>query len=269
MFFIASKLIWPLLSPLNFLFLLFLAGVLLMPLFRRAGKVVVGAAVILFLIFGLMPVGPELMAGIENQYSRPAQAPEKVDGIIVLGGALESELIVARDTLVVNNAAERILEGLRLARLYPDAKLVFSGGEGQLHSINHPESVDIRDFISTYGGVDAARPLYEEKSRNTYENAVFTRALIKPGPGQHWILVTSAFHMPRAVRVFESAGWSGIVPWPVDYRTSGTVSAFPDKLNVAGNFMMLDMALHEYVGMLSYRLSGKTGEKPGKPAASS
>ena len=258
MFFALSKIVWALVSPLNFLLLLLAAGLLFFCIWRRAGVFLLCAGAALFVIAGFFPLGQNLLAGLENRYERPAMPP-RVDGIVVLGGAFETALSAARGEPAVNDGAERIIEGLRLARLHPNALLVFSGGEGRLRPAGRSEAEDAKSFLRA-AGFDPDNAVYEDESRNTWENAVFTKDMVMPLRGETWILVTSAYHMPRAMAVFASAGWT-VVPWPVDYRTDGRKRFLPERLDADGNFYETDVALHEYAGLLAYRLTGKIASR--------
>ena len=92
-----------------------------------------------------------------------------------------------------------------LARLYPQAKLVFSGGSAAL--IFHKEKeADAAHKLWRELGVPESQMVFENQSRNTFENAVFTQALVHPKKGERWLLVTSALHMPRAMGVFRALG---------------------------------------------------------------
>ena len=104
-------------------------------------------------------------------------------------------------------------------------------------------------------GIDPERLLLEGRSRNTAENASLSLALANPSANETWVLVTSAFHIPRAMRSFEAAGWTGLVAWPVDYRTS----RFTDHIgwDLTGNLQVLNTAIREQVGQLAYRLTGR------------
>ncbi|RUX98833.1 YdcF family protein, partial [Mesorhizobium sp. M7A.F.Ca.US.005.03.2.1] len=105
-------------------------------------------------------------------------------------------------------------------------------------------------------GVAADRMILENKSRNTYENAVFTKELVTPKPGETWLLVTSAFHMPRAKALFDKAGFA-TVPWPVDYRTSGREGVGLFRDNPADSLQATTMAIREWIGLFAYWLSGR------------
>ena len=111
-------------------------------------------------------------------------------------------------------------------------------------------------------GLDVARILFEERSRNTQENAVLTRQLVRPGPDERWLLVTSAYHMPRSIGVFRAAGWP-VIAYPVDYRTAAQIDlravlAGLAEPNVAKRLMELDLAVKSWVGLVAYWLMGRT-----------
>lgn len=256
MFFVVSKVLWSFLAPLNLILLMVVAGGILFHWGRRAAIYLWAASALLFICLGLLPVGPLMMANLENKYQRPATLPDAVDGIIVLGGAFETSISHNRQDLALNEGADRVFEAIRLARLYPDAVLVFSGGEGKLRTYNHTEAQDTVYFLESIG-FDADRPVYEDRSRNTYENALFTSEMMPEAAGKKWLLVTSAYHMDRAVKVFHTQGWGGIIPWPVDYRTTGREGLWPQRFDVSGNIYKFELAMKEYTGQLAYRLTGK------------
>jgi uncharacterized SAM-binding protein YcdF (DUF218 family) len=258
MFFIASKIAWLILSPLPLVLILFvLAAVGIVLSWTRTALFLVFAGIFIYIALGLLPIGPDLVAGLENRYQRPDKNLGKVAGIIVLGGSFETELSAMRGVPIANANIERVLEGLRLAKLYPDAKLVFSGGEGDLLHQDHPESSDVASFIKLYGLNVPQHVIYEGKSRNTLENLAFTRALVKPQAGEKWVLVTSAWHMQRSVEAAREAGWPDIIPYPADYRTDGTMADMSQMVYVSRNLYLADLALHEYAGMIAYELRKK------------
>jgi uncharacterized SAM-binding protein YcdF (DUF218 family) len=196
---------------------------------------------------------------IENRFAPPA-LPDEIDGVVVLGGAVEEQISARRGQAALNDGAERVTALVELARRYPDARLVVSGGTGSLvGGPGHPARA-LEAFYREQG-LDLGRITFEERSRNTQENAALTRQLVRPGPDERWLLVTSAYHMPRSVGVFRQAGWP-VIAYPVDYR-SGSVDlrsmlgrlAEPD---LAARLIELDLAIKSWVGLLAYRLMGRT-----------
>lgn len=248
MSFVVSKLAWLVLQPTNLLLILLLLATLL-----RWRGLALGLLALLALVVTL-PVGLWLVQPLEERFARPATLPDAVAGIIVLGGAQESTIAARRGSLAVNDAAERLIEGLALAYRYPEAKLVFSGGSGALLPGDPKERVVNEQFLALMQ-VDQQRMIQEDRSRNTWENALFSQELVAPEPGETWLLVTSAAHMPRSVGIFRAVGWP-VVPWPVDYRSSG--SDLVDRLEASQRLLELDRAAREWLGLLAYHLMGRT-----------
>ena len=171
---------------------------------RRLGMVLawIGAAGLLAASF--LPIDTWVLAPLENRFPAVHDMPDPIDGIIVLGGAIDPRLTAAHGMTALNNAAERITAFVALARRYPKAKLVFTGGSGSLGG--GPREADAAERLLGELGLDTARVQFERESRDTYENAIFSKRLAMPEPGERWILVTSASHMPRAVGIFRRAG---------------------------------------------------------------
>jgi uncharacterized SAM-binding protein YcdF (DUF218 family) len=256
--FILSKLFWVFMSPGNILVLLLLCGGFL-ALSRSKGwqdfgrKLEFNIAFLLFFI-AIFPIGDWLLTPLENCF--PPVKPDRVDGIIVLGGGENPHVTELRGQPVIGESANRYIEFASLARQYPQAKLVFSGGSGRLTPDAQLKDAEVAKQIMASIGMPADRITFEDQSRNTYENAIKTAMLIHPTPQQKWLLVTSAWHMPRAMEVFRKAGWN-VYAAPADYVTSG---GFSSKLqfNLSDHLMTMTIAMHEYYGLLAYRLMGYT-----------
>lgn len=255
MSFILSKVLWPFASPANFLVLLAVVA-LAVQLFgrRRLGLALNALFTALLVALMLLPVGARLIYPLEARFPQPI-LPERVDGVIVLGGAVDPSASAAWGRPTVNHAADRMTEFAWLARKYPEARLVFTGGSGSLSRPDMTEAPIARAVFERMGApVD--RILFEDKSRNTFENAVFTRELVRPQPGETWVLITSAYHMPRSVGIFRKLGWT-VLPDPVGYYT-GEDSTTRIGPNLAGDLSLIDEAVHEWLGLLTYRLLGRT-----------
>lgn len=250
-----SKALWFVARPGTFALLLACIGLLLIWRNRRWGRWPLLAGLGFYVVVIATPLAPWVVMPLEDRFGRPAETPARVDGVIVLGGAVDQNLTEARSIPALNGAAERMTELVALARRYPEARLVFTGGQGSLVHGGLTEA-DVARRLFTSLGVPEGRVIYEDEARNTWENAVFTRRLIEPGPGETWLLVTSASHMPRSVGAFRRAGWQ-VVPWPVNYRTGHTLAAlydapFPERLQ------MLESGLREWLGMAVYRALGRS-----------
>lgn len=259
MFFYLSKFLWFVTSPDNLLVIVLGIGGLL--LWTRRGKTIgrwiVLAVVGVVLLIAVFPVGQTMVSVIEDRFPAVRNLPDRVDGIVVLGGVISPVLSVSRGEEVISGSFERLLAFSRLARRYPDARLVFTGGASDPFYPEFKEARLISDLLSDLG-VDVDRVVFEEQSRNTVENAILTKELVGPVSGQTWVLITSAFHMPRAVGCFRQAGWH-VIPYPVDYHTAGSDS-LTLGFNFAGNLASLRSTLHEYLGLFFYWLTGKTSD---------
>jgi len=257
MFFYAAKVLWFLAQPSSLIAIALGVGILLVgTAWRRLGRRLLAGAFLALLIVGLTPVSEALIIPLEGRFPRPdlGRGPP-VAGIIVLGGSEDSRAMPPRELAGLNETAERITEAVALARRFPEARVVFTGGTAALLERPLPEATTMGRLLTALG-VPPSRLTLEDRSRDTYENAVFTRRLVEPRPGERWLLVTSGWHMPRAVGAFRRAGFA-VEPWPVDFRTSGRLelwfnSGLPEGLR------RMDLAMHEYVGLLVYHLRGRT-----------
>ncbi len=256
MFFALSKIFWALAQPLNALCLLALVGFAVRFFRPRAGQGIMMAALAGILFFGITPVGPWAVTWLERQYPTPETLPAKIDGIIVLGGAFESYLTQKTGHIVANGDIERVFCFVAIAKAHPESKLVFSGGSGDILNPDARESEDAKAFFKL-AGLEGREILYETKSRNTYENAFYTKEMVEPKAGQEWVVVTSAFHMPRTMGIFGALGWP-VTPYQCDPKTDGTYGFFNRLPNVTANFTALNIAIKEMIGLIVYYATGKS-----------
>jgi uncharacterized SAM-binding protein YcdF (DUF218 family) len=256
--FLPGKIIWFFCTPSNLLTALVAGGVILALLGWRPRQSMIAATVgaLGLLIFGLSPVAYWLATALETRFPPPRPMPDQITGIVVLGGGLRLYDSARRDTLFLSEAGDRLVALADLARRYPKAKLVFSGGSGDLFNEGEVESDLVRAHAPTLG-VDPSRILVENRSRSTYENAIYTCAMVKPGQGEIWLLVTSAWHMPRAVGAFRQAGFP-VIAYPVDYRAAGPRYGWRMFAEVAAGLRMTDTMAKEWFGMIAYWLMGRT-----------
>jgi uncharacterized SAM-binding protein YcdF (DUF218 family) len=259
MFFFLSKFLTFFTKPSNLLFLLALIGLVLMATrYARAGRKILVASVILLLAFGISPLGRQLVLVLEGRFPAWDASRGAPDGIIVLGGAIAPDVSAARGEIALSGAAERMTVVADLARRYPAAKIVFTGGNPGL--FGGPREADYVLPLWESFGIARDRVLLERDSRNTAENATMTKALVNPKAGERWLLVTSSWHMPRAVGVFRQAGFQ-IEPYPVDWISTGDeLGALGLSESFAGGLHAIDNAAHEWVGMLAYWLTGRSSE---------
>ena len=255
MFFLASKLLWFAAAPVTVL----MAGALVGAWFARRGArfpraLAVGCAGALLLI-GLAPVGALLIEPLEDRFPAPGADMPAPYGIVILGGAIDEEASAARGQTILDEGASRLTEAAILARRFPDARLVYAGGSASLWRAHSTEALEARQLLVALG-VEPSRIAIEDKSRNTDENARFAAALVHPQPGESWLLVTSAYHMPRAMGLFAKAGFS-VRAYPVDYRSLGGGRDWRLNHDPARGLRLFDLAVHEWIGLIAYRLSGR------------
>ncbi|MGQ0455466.1 MAG: YdcF family protein [Hyphomicrobium sp.] len=261
MFFAASKILFFIVQPSNLLFLALAIGLALSAgdRWRRFGVRLGGIALGALAIAGFLPIGNMLLAPIEERFGerQPEIPTGQVEGIIILGGFEDGWVTAGRAGLAVNESAERLTEGLRLALRIPGAMVIFTGGSGSLFDRETVEE-PVRRFLID-AGIAEGRIVVEAKSRNTHENAAFTRDLLKPKAGQRWALVTSAYHMPRACGVFRRAGFD-VIPYPVDFRLRDASDVLRPFGSLPDGLKRLDLAVREWIGLVAYWWSGRTTE---------
>ncbi len=258
MFFVLSKLFWFLVQPVNLAILLVLCGLALsLVRWRRAGLGLIGLAAFWLVLCVWTSFGAMLVTPLEERFPRP-ELPEQVAGIVVLGGGFEGGINLARGGYELNSGGDRYVEAAVLARRFPDARIVISGGSGALMLDGEDDASTALRLMEALG-VARERLLLEGNSRNTYENAAFTRDMVSPAPGETWLLVTSAFHVPRSMALFRKAGFA-VVPWPVDYRTSGQegIGLFVD--NPVDSLQTATLGVREWIGLVAYWLTGRIDE---------
>jgi uncharacterized SAM-binding protein YcdF (DUF218 family) len=231
---------------------------------RRTGFTLGAAAVLLLVLFGWTPVGNAAIAVLENRFPRP-DLPEPVTGILQLGGAADIHIAATRREGALNEAGERITETMALALRFPTARVFLSGGAATMEGGAPLGESQVAKDILVSMGLDARRIEMEERSLNTCENAVESARSISPGPKDHWLLVTSASHMPRAVACFRAVGFD-VLPYPVDYRTRAGAGLWQPMQSITIGLMASDLAVHEWIGLLAYRLTGRTKEVFPAPA---
>ncbi len=253
--FVASKLFWSLARPNTLALVLAVLGAALLWRGPRFGRWPLALGLGWYVAVFVLPVSALLTLPLEDRFARPAPPPEAVTGVIVLGGAVEQQLTQARGIPALNGAAERMTEAVALARRYPQARIVFTGGSSAIVPGGPTEADTARRLFADLG-LPAERLVFEDESRNTWENAVLTHRAVEPRPGETWLLVTSASHMARSMGCFRQAGWQ-VLPWPVNYTTARDPALwwqwpFPTRLNQA------EWAMREWVGLVAYRLMGRT-----------
>ncbi len=267
MFFILSKTVAGLLQPSNLILLIGVAGLALMLMrWRRTGIRLVVTSVILLFIAGLLPVGPFLTYALESRFPPWERAGGMTrgapTGIIVLGGAISSFQSRQTGLTAVNGDAGRVIALAHLARAFPSARIIYAGGDASLFGNKRPETDYVGALLDDFGIV-RSRVELESRSRDTAENAAFSRDLAQPKAGERWLLVTSAQHMPRAIGCFRAAGFN-VEAYPVAYQVEQHMRLRPG-FTIGNNLVRLDRAVNEWIGLIAYWATGRTSALFPKP----
>lgn len=258
MFYSISKFIWVILQPVNLLLLFLFVFLLLSSTgYKQIGRIGIWGTLISFLFLAFTPIGPKLLNGLES--SAPlSEIPRHVDGIIVLGGGVDWFASDGRTRIQLSGGSERVISGIELALRYPNSVLIYSGHVGYGKSQRYTENgySNLTDLIVALG-VERERIIIDRESRNTADHAPVLMRSIKPKSDENWILVTSAFHMSRAVEVFKNSNWD-VIPYAVDYRTSKYNSEYPYFYDTLSYLDACNLWFKEMIGRYVYRVTGKS-----------
>tara|TARA_Y100000768_G_C23928129_1_gene658620 strand:- start:19 stop:795 length:777 start_codon:yes stop_codon:yes gene_type:complete len=240
-------------NQLLLIFLILLTSLILYSIKKKSfSKKLLYFAIIYFLIIAVLPTGKILLFFLEKNISHQNYSFDYLDGILILSGNEDVNKSVHYDQLYTGGSTFRLIEGIKLKKKFPSAKLVFSGGSGNLFS-SHLSTDVAEKFIQIYLDNDNKNVIFERNSSNTYENILFTREIIKPNRKEKWALVTSAFHVIRAQGVANKLGWS-LIPYPVDFRTSSNLLGHFFNLDLIENISYYQVGTREIFGLLVYKL---------------
>lgn len=252
--FVLSKLLSVITQPLFWLALWWLLALLLLGHKPRAARRMLWLGLLVLGLLGFQAVPDALLRNLENRYPIPAaDTVVQHAGVIVLGGALEHPASwQAHGQVPLGQSAERMTVPVGWMHQHPQMQLVFSGGEGRLLATGVTEGQLAQQFY-TEQGVDMARVRIEQGSRTTRENAQRVTETLGAGCGHgQWLLVTSAWHMPRAVPEFAAVGCQ-VTPYPVDFRTGDATDW--QRYHMVDSLMRWQIALHEWLGQLAYAIT--------------
>ena len=253
--------------PTNLLIGLGVLGVVLLATrFASWGRKLLVAAILLLAVCGFTPLGNLLLYPLESRFPPWDPARGAPDGIIVLGGAIQTDASEVHGETVFNASAGRMISAAELAHRYPNARILFSGGNASLVGDDSRKEADFVTAMFEGLGISKDRLTLERLSRNTFENAEFSKALASPKAGERWLLVTSAFHMPRSVEIFRKAGFA-VEPYPTDWRLAGRADLTRFTPFSVDGLRHTDLALREWMGLLAYWITGKTSELFPGPAS--
>lgn len=262
MFVTLSKLLPVLVYPTGLLFLLILAALLLRERTRLRNALLIAALVVL-LAAGNRYAALGLVRSLEWRYFPPAEGVT-AEAIVVLGGGTE---IIAppRPIVEVNGAGDRVIYAAELFRSEAAPLVIASGGRVSLFDTGSSTPAEEMARLLEFMGVPAESILLEDRSQNTYENALNSAELLRARGLSRILLVTSALHMPRATALFEAQGLE-VIPAPADYILSqpqwdqlwsaGPAGVFLGLFPSAGNLNLTTNVMKEYLGLLVSRLQG-------------
>ena len=179
---------------------------------------------------------------------------------MILGAGINESYTYQHKQIILNDQIERITISIDLMKKFPNAKIIFSGGNGTLSNLPVKGSVIAKKFYDLMG-VDVNRIKFEDKSRNTYENFLFSKKFFDKKNNNNWLLITSAYHMKRSMSVAEKLDLN-FIPYPVDFRTGKNFSwrFWYHRTNFLQNMNDFQLAAHEYIGLVAYYLTKKSSK---------
>lgn len=256
MFYPVSKMLWIVADPANLLIIIACIGlVVTASAWRRTGRALVACAVLAIVMIAVLPIGQILLAALETRFPAWQDDGGTIDGIVVLGGVVDPDIYARHQGSGLNSAIGRITEAARLAHRFKAARIIFAGGSVTPGSGAPSEAEAAREIFAALG-IGDTRLTLDLLSRNTFENAYYARLIAQPKPGERWLVVTSAFHMARAMGSFRAVDFP-VLPYPVDYRAAG----FPrNPPSVVTGMTFVSIAMHEITGLIAYRLTNRTHE---------
>ena len=251
--FILSKLLSAITQPMFWLAMWWALALLILIRRRKQAVIMLWSGLLILVLFGFQAIPDALLRSLENRYPVPAAASvERHVGIIVLGGAVgHPDSFMSHGQVPLSDAAERMTVPVGLVRQHTKLELVFSGGEGRLITTGVTESELAQAFYQQQG-LDMTKVRLEDGSRNTRENAQQVAKLLGDRCKEPWLLVTSAWHMPRSMAEFEAVGCR-VTPYPVDFRTGNSTSLA--EYSLAHSLLLWQTALHEWLGLLVYSMT--------------
>jgi len=229
----------------------------------RLAKALIMVTLTLLFIGGNRYVASSVVRSLEWQYL-PIEPMEPVDSIVILGGGTEPA-ISPRQSIEVNTAGDRVIYGAMLARQFPDAKVIVSGGD--IEFLDTASSTPAQDMagLLEFMGVAKERILIQGNSQNTFEDAQLTCKMITENDFLNTLLVTSATHMPRSMTVFASAGCQ-VTAAPTDFTITDAAwqrlwhpnveEFFINMVPSYTNLSALTKSIKEYFGLWYYHLNG-------------
>ena len=256
MSFYLSKIIWLILNPFNlFIFITLFSISLYFFNLRRLSLIIFLINFIFIAFISFIPIGSFLIYKIEKEYHSNIKIPEIVDGILILGGATDPLLFKEYDQISLNGSAERLVESVPIIKKFDKAKVIFSGGSGIINRPDLGHSQVAKSFYKKIG-IEIDQIIFEDQSRNTYENIIYSKKIANPKINENWLLITSASHMKRALLIADKHNWK-LIPYAVDFKNIKNFKFIPN-LKLLKNLNTFQQGSHEWLGLISYYLMGRT-----------
>ena len=256
MSFYLSKIIWLILNPFNiFIFITLLSIFLYFVKLRRLSLIIFLINFVFIALISFLPIGSYLIYNIEKEYHSYIQPPEQVDGILILGGATNPILYNEYDQISLNGSSERLVESVFIIKKFDKAKVIFSGGSGIVNRPDFDHAQVAKSFYKKIG-IEIDRIIFEDNSRNTYENIIYSKKIANPKLNENWLLITSASHMKRALLIADKNNWK-LIPYAVDFKYIKDFKLIPN-LKLLTNLISFQHGSREWLGLVSYYLMGRT-----------
>ena len=259
MMFYLSKIFWLIINPFNIILFLTFCGIVAHHLFPESitYKVIYFLLLMFFIISAVMPTGNFMVFQLEKNFHLQPIIPNQVDGILILAGATNPILSKEYNKINLNGSVERLTEAILLIRKYPRAKIIFSGGSGSIKNQKFTHAKVAKDFFEQFQ-IDTRKIIFESKSRNTYENILYSKEIANPTYNENWLLITSASHMTRSMNIAKKLDWK-FIPYSVDFSMQKKFSWKP-SINFLGNIGSFQGASHEWTGLIAYYFLGRTSQ---------
>ena len=258
MSFYLSKTLWLILNPFNIFILFTLFSILLFFLtFKRLSKIIFLINFSVLLSISIFPIGNYLIYIIEKEFHTHTKIPDNIDGVLILGGTTDAEMFKEYGQISLNGSAERLVESIEIIKKFKNSKIIFTGGSGIL---NRPDldHAQVAKLFYEKMGINLTRIIFENKSRNTFENIIFSKKIAEPKNNQSWLLITSASHMKRALLIGEKHNWY-FTPYAVDFLNTKNFKIRPN-FELLSNLNSFQKGSHEWLGLISYYLLGRTSK---------
>ena len=256
MSFYLSKILWLILNPFNIFICITLLSIFLYFIkLNRLSSIIFLINFVFIALISFLPIGSYLIYNIEKEYHSYIKPPDQVDGILILGGATNPLLYNEYDQISLNGSSERLVESVFIIKKFDKAKVIFSSGSGL---VNRPDLDHAQVAKSFYKkiGIETNQIIFEDKSRNTYENIIYSKKIANPKINENWLLITTASHMKRALLIANKNNWK-LIPYAVDFKNIKDFKLIPN-LNLLTNLNSFQQGSHEWLGLVSYYLMGRT-----------